>query len=49
MADVAVALTSLLSELETAEKQVGELPVDVGLVLRASRQASGHGAVGRPS
>jgi hypothetical protein len=35
MADVAVALTSLLSELETAEKQVGELPVDVGLVLRA--------------
>jgi hypothetical protein len=35
MADVAVALTSLLSKLETAEKQVGELPVDVGLVLRA--------------
>ena len=35
MADVATALTSLLSKLETAEKQVGELPVDVGLVLRA--------------
>ncbi len=35
MADVAVALTALLSELETAEKQVGEQPVDVGLVLRA--------------
>ena len=49
MADVATALTSLLSELETAEKQVGELPVDVGLVLRATRQANGHGAVGRPS
>ena len=44
VADVATALTSLLSELETAEKQVGELPVDVGLVLRATRQASGHGA-----
>ncbi len=50
LADVAVALTSLLSELETAEKQVGELAVDVGLVLRATRQASsGHGVVGRPS
>jgi hypothetical protein len=49
VAEVAVALTSLLSELETAEKQVGELPVDVGLVLRATRQASGHGAVGKPS
>ena len=49
MADVTTALTSLLSELETAEKQVGELPVDVGLVLRATRQANGHGAVGRPS
>ena len=49
VAEVAVALTSLLSELETAEKQVGELPVDVGLVLRATRQASGHGAVGRPA
>ena len=48
MADVATALTTLLSELETAEKQVGELPVDVGLVLRATRQAGGHGAVGRP-
>jgi len=35
MADVATALTTLLSKLETAEKQVGELPVDVGLVLRA--------------
>ncbi len=35
VAEVAMALTSLLSELETAEKQVGELPVDVGLVLRA--------------
>ncbi len=35
VAGVATALTSLLSELETAEKQVGELPVDVGLVLRA--------------
>ena len=35
MADVATTLTSLLSKLETAEKQVGELPVDVGLVLRA--------------
>ncbi len=35
MAEVAVALTSLLSELETAEKHVGELPVEVGLVLRA--------------
>lgn len=44
VANVATALTSLLSELETAEKQVGELPVDVGLVLRATRQASGHGA-----
>ncbi len=49
VADVATALTSLLSELETAEKQVGELPVDVGLVLRATRQAGGHGVVGRPS
>ncbi len=49
VADVATALTTLLSELETAEKQVGELPVDVGLVLRATRQASGDGAVGRPS
>lgn len=49
LADVAVALTTLLSELGTAEKQVGELPVDVGLVLRATRQASGHGAVGRSS
>ena len=35
LVDVAVALTALLSELETAEKQVGEQPVDVGLVLRA--------------
>ena len=35
VAEIAVALTSLLSKLETAEKQVGELPVDVGLVLRA--------------
>ncbi len=35
MVGVAMALTALLSELETAEKQVGELPVDVGLVLRA--------------
>ena len=35
MADVATALTTLLSKLETAEKQVGELPVDVRLVLRA--------------
>jgi len=35
MADVATALTTLLSKLEPAEKQVGELPVDVGLVLRA--------------
>ncbi len=49
MADVATALNALLSELETSEKQVGELPVDVGLVLRATRQASGHGAVARPS
>ena len=49
VADVATALTTLLSELETAEKQVGELPVDVGLVLRATRQASGDGAVRRPS
>ncbi len=49
MADVATALTTLLSELETAEKQIGELPVDVGLVLRAIRQASGHSAVGKPS
>lgn len=40
MADVAVALTTLLSELGTAEKQVGELPVDVGLVLRTTWQAS---------
>ena len=43
VADVATALTTLLSELETAEKQVGELPMDVGLVLQATRQASGHG------
>ena len=35
VAEVAVALITLLSKLETAEKQVGELPVDVGLVLRA--------------
>ena len=49
VAEVATALTTLLSELQTAEKQVGELPVDVGLVLRATRQASGHGAVGKPS
>ncbi len=35
MVGVAMALTALLSELETAEKQVGELPVDVELVLRA--------------
>ena len=35
MADVATALTTLLSKLETAEKQAGELPADVGLVLRA--------------
>ncbi len=40
VAEVAVALTSLLSELETAEKKVADLPVDVGLVLRATRQAS---------
>ncbi len=33
VADVATALTTLLSKLEKAEKQVGELPVDVGLVL----------------
>ncbi len=46
MADVAVALTSLLSKLEPAEKQVGELPVDVGLVMRASRQARGTGSSG---
>jgi hypothetical protein len=46
MADVATALTSLLSELETAGKQVGELPVDVGLVMRASRQARGTGSSG---
>ena len=46
VAEVAVALTALLSELETAEKQVGELPVDVGLVLRATRQGSGTGSSG---
>lgn len=46
VADVATALTSLLSELETAEKQVGELPVDAGLVLRATRQAGGTGSSG---
>jgi hypothetical protein len=47
VAEVAVALTTLLSELETAEKQVADLPVDVGLVLRATRQANGYGAVDR--
>ena len=46
---VAVALTALLRELETSEKQVAELPVDASLIQLASRQASGHGAVARPS
>ena len=41
VADVATALTTLLSKLETAEKQVGELPVDVGLVLRAPSVKTG--------
>ncbi len=49
VADVATALTSLLSELETAEKMVPDMPLDVGLVLRATRQANGYGAVGRSS
>ena len=43
VSDVAVALTTLLGELETAEKKVGELPVDVGVVLRATLQANRHG------
>ena len=41
--DVTIAMNRLLTELREAEKQVGEMPVDVGIVLRASRQASGHG------
>lgn len=36
MADVATALTTLLSELETAEKQVAELPMDASLIQLAS-------------
>ncbi len=47
MVGVAVALTALLRELETSEKQVAELPVDASLIQLASRQASGHGAVGK--
>ena len=46
---VTVALTALLRELETSEKQVAELPVDASLIQLASRQASGHGAVAKPS
>ena len=43
VSDVAVALTTLLGELETAEKKAGELPVDVGVVLRATLQDNRHG------
>ena len=43
------ALTAHLRELETSEEQVGELPVDASLIQLASRQASGHDAVARPS
>ena len=49
MADVASALTSLLTELETTEDQVQDLPGDAGLITQVMFQAEGNGAVGKPA
>ncbi len=46
---VAYELGMLLARLRVVEDQVQDLPGDAGLIHRATRQASGHGAVGRSS
>ncbi len=42
MADVASALTSLLTELETTEGQVQDLPGDAGVMIRAMSNTNGR-------
>ena len=49
MADVASALTSLLTELETTEEQVQDLPGDAGGIIRVMLKADGCSAVGKPA
>jgi len=47
-AHVATALTSLLAELDAAEKQVEGLPGDAGVMLRGMAAARGQSANGKP-
>ena len=49
MADVASALTSLLTELETTEEQVQDLPGDAGGMIRAMSNTNGRRVAGRAS
>ena len=42
MADVASALTALLTELETTEEQVQDLPGDAGVMIRAMAKTNGR-------
>ena len=48
-AHVATALTSLLAELDAAEKQVEGLPGDAGVMIRAMSKSNGRRVAGRAS
>jgi hypothetical protein len=48
-AHVATALTSLLAELDAAEKQVEGLPGDAGVMLRGMANTNGRRVAGRAS